>query len=132
TVDNMLLFQEAVQPANDLRYLIETYRTGSFIPKVTVYSNYYNKVDDQTFGIDLEARATADRKRVPSIVTTILTYLDNHYPDLEDDEVMRGVWLVDVPLGRTHKLRARVNNGKPVTPEAFEGFDVPTVASLLK
>lgn len=132
TVDNMLLFQEAVQPANDLRYLIETYRTGSFIPKVTVYSNYYNKVDDQTFGVDLEARATADRKRVPSIVTTILTYLDNHYPDLEDDEVMRGVWLVDVPLGRTHKLRARVNNGKPVTPEAFEGFDVPTVASLLK
>ena len=89
----MLLFQEAVQPANDLRYLIETYRTGSFIPKVTVYSNYYNRVDDQTFGVDLEARASSDRKRVPSIVTTILTYLDNHYPDLEDDEAMRGVWL---------------------------------------
>lgn len=132
TVDNMMLFQEAVQPLNDLRYLIETYRTGSFIPKVTIYSNYYNRVDDQTFGVDLEARASSDRKRVPSVVTTILTYLDNHYPDLEDDETMRGVWLVDVPLAQTHKLRSRVNNGKPVPPEAFVGFDVPTVASLLK
>ncbi|MBE3043239.1 hypothetical protein IMZ48_11845 [Candidatus Bathyarchaeota archaeon] len=132
TIDNMMLFQEAVQPASDLRYLIETYRTGSFIPKVTVYSNYYNRVDDQTFGVDLEARASSDRKRVPTIVTTILTYLDNHYPDLEDDETMRGVWLVDVPLAQTHKLRSRVNTGKAVSPEAFDGFDVPTVASLLK
>ncbi|SPO00689.1 related to RGD2 - GTPase activating protein [Cephalotrichum gorgonifer] len=132
SVDTMMLFQEAVQPASDLRYLIETYRTGSFIPKVTVYSNYYNRVDEQTFGIDLEARASSDRKRVPTIVTTILTYLDNHYPDLEDDAAMRGVWLADVPLTRTHKLRSRLNDGKPPSPEAFDGFDVATVASLLK
>ncbi|PKS10758.1 hypothetical protein jhhlp_002515 [Lomentospora prolificans] len=131
-VDNMMLFQEAVQPANDLRYLIENYRTGSFSPKVVVYGNYYNKVDQQTFGVDLEARATADKKRVPIIVTTILTYLDNHYPDLEDDVTMRNVWLADVPLTQTHKLRARVNDGKPVSPEVFADFDVPTVASLLK
>lgn len=32
---------------------------------------------EQTFGVDLEARARADRKRVPIIVTTILTFLDN-------------------------------------------------------
>lgn len=32
---------------------------------------------DQTFGVDLEARARADRKRVPIIVTSVLTYLDN-------------------------------------------------------
>jgi len=32
---------------------------------------------EQTFGVDLEARARADRKRVPVIVTTILTFLDN-------------------------------------------------------
>lgn len=37
---------------------------------------------DQVFGVDLEARARADRKRVPIIVTNILTFLDNrkyHY-----------------------------------------------------
>ncbi|OLN84482.1 Rho-GTPase-activating protein 8 [Colletotrichum chlorophyti] len=131
-VDNMMLFQETVQPLGDLRYLLENYRTGSFIPKVVVYENYYNKVDEQTFGVDLEARARADKKRVPIIITTILTYLDNHYPDLEGDEARRGVWLVDVPLQQVHKLRARLNDGKPIAPEVFEDFDIPTVASLFK
>jgi hypothetical protein len=32
---------------------------------------------DQTFGVDLEARARADRKRVPILVATVLTFLDN-------------------------------------------------------
>ena len=48
TVDNMLLYQETVQPIGDLRYLLENYRTGSFIPKVQTYDNYYNTVDGQT------------------------------------------------------------------------------------
>ncbi|KAK0616005.1 hypothetical protein B0T17DRAFT_619580 [Bombardia bombarda] len=132
TVDNMMLYQETVQPLGDLRYLLENYRTGSFTPKVVVYENYYNKVDEQTFGVDLEARARADKKRVPVIVTTLLTYLDHHYPDLEGDEARRGVWLHEVPLTQTHKLRAKINNGKPPALEVFSEFDVPTVASLLK
>ncbi|KAF7545281.1 hypothetical protein G7Z17_g9282 [Cylindrodendrum hubeiense] len=131
-VDQMMLFQETIQPQSDLRYLLENYRTGSFIPKVVVYENYYNKVDEHTFGIDLEARARADKKRVPVIVTTILTYLDHHYPDLEGDDARRSVWLVDVPLAQTHRLRAKVNDGKLISPEVFEEFDIPTVASLLK
>lgn len=132
TVDRMVLFQETVQPASDLRYLLENYRTGSFVPKVVVYENYYNKVDEQTFGVDLEARARADKKRVPAIVTTILTYLDHHYPDLEGDEARRAVWLVDVPLAQTHKLRAKVNDGRAISPDVFDAFDIPTVAGLLK
>lgn len=132
TVDKMMLFQETVQPQGDLRYLLESYRTGSFVPKVVVYENYYNKADEQTFGVDLEARARADKKRVPIVVTTILTYLDHHYPDLEGDEARRGVWLVDVPLAQTHKLRARVNDGKNFSAEVLNDYDVPTVASLLK
>lgn len=132
TVDKMMLFQETIQPEGDLRYLLENYRTGSFVPKVVVYENYYNKADEQTFGVDLEARARADKKRVPIIVTTILTYLDHHYPDLEGDEARRGVWLVDVPLAQVHKLRARLNDGKTFSPEILAEYDVPTVASLLK
>lgn len=77
TVDNMLLYQETVQPQGDLRYMLESYRTGSFIPRVVTYESYYNSVDEQSFGVDLEARARADRKRVPMIVTGILTYLDH-------------------------------------------------------
>lgn len=132
TVDRMVLYQETVQPMGDLRYLLENYRTGSYAPKVVTYENYYNRVDEQTFGIDLEARARADKKRVPLIITMLLTYLDNHYPDLEGDEARRGVWLVDVPLAQSHKLRAKINNGKPFTQEDIAEFDVPTVANVFK
>ena len=132
TVDNMMLYQETIQPLGDLRYLLENYRTGAFVPKVQVYDNYYNHVDEQTFGVDLEARARADRKRVPTIITTLLTFLDQHYPDLEGDEVRRGIWLVDVPLAATHHLRATINNGKSVPREVLERYEIPIVASALK
>lgn len=132
TVDNMMLYQETVQPLGDLRYLLESYRTGGFAPKVTVYENYYNSADEQTFGVDIEARARADRKRVPNVVTTILTFLDTHYPDMEGDEARRGIWLVDVPLPLTHRLRSEINNGKAVPPEVLEHYEMPVVAGVLK
>ena len=132
TVDKMMLYQETVQPMSDLRYLLENYRTGGFAPKVVVYENYYNSADEQTFGVDLEQRARADRKRVPALVTTILTFLDRRYPDLEGDEARRSIWLVDVPLHQTHRLRDVLNNGKPFTVETLEPYDVPIIASVLK
>lgn len=48
TVDKMMLFQETVQPLGDVRYLLENYRTGPFIPRVTTYENYYNSVDGKS------------------------------------------------------------------------------------
>jgi hypothetical protein len=132
TVDKMMLYQETVQPLGDLRYLLENYRTGGFIPKVTVYENYYNSADEQTFGVDLEARARADRKRVPAIITSILTFLDNRYPDLEGDEARRGVWLVEVPLQQTHRLRSVLNTGKPFSLDILDQFEIPIIASVLK
>ncbi|KAF2169093.1 hypothetical protein M409DRAFT_53044 [Zasmidium cellare ATCC 36951] len=132
TVDNMMLFQETVQPQGDLRYMLENYMTGNFLPKVTVYENYYNNNDEQTFGVDIEARARSDRKRVPLIITTILTFLDSHYPDLEGDEARRSIWLVEVPLAATHHLRNQINTGKIVPQELLEKYEVPIVASVLK
>lgn len=132
TVDKMMLYQETVQPVGDLRYLLENYRTGGFVPKVVVYENYWNSADEQTFGVDLEARARSDRKRVPAIITTILTFLDHRYPDLEGDDARRNVWLVDVPLHQTHRARELLNTGKPFSVETLEPFDIPIIASVLK
>ncbi|KAJ9388756.1 hypothetical protein DTO063F5_2404 [Paecilomyces variotii] len=132
TVDHMMLFQETIQPLGDLRYLLENYRTGSFVPKVQAYENYYGSVEDQVFGVDLEARARADRKRVPILVTTILTFLDNHYPDLEGDEARRAIWLHDVPLAATHHLRNALNYAKTDAREVLEKYEIPIVASVLK
>ena len=131
-VDHMMLYQETVQPMADLRYFLENYRTGAFVPKVTPYENYYGSVEDQTFGVDLEARARADRKRVPIIITAILMFLDNHYPDLEGDEARRNIWLVDVPLAATHHLRNQINNGAAIPREVLERYEIPIVASVLK
>lgn len=69
---------------------------------------------------------------MPVLITTILTFLDNHYPDLEGDEARRGIWLVDVPLAQTHDLRNTINTGKRFSDEVLEKYDIPIVASALK
>jgi hypothetical protein len=48
SIDNMLLYQETIQPEKDLRFMIESYRTGGFAPKVLVYENYYNSAEGKT------------------------------------------------------------------------------------
>jgi hypothetical protein len=45
TVDHMMLYQETIQPLGDLRYLLENYRTGGFVPKIQAYENYYGSVE---------------------------------------------------------------------------------------
>ncbi|KAF3398450.1 Rho-GTPase-activating protein 8 [Penicillium rolfsii] len=132
TVDHMMLYQETIQPLGDLRYLLENYRTGGFVPRVQAYENYYGSVEEQNFGVDLEARARVDRKRVPILVTTILTYLDNAYPELEGDEARRGIWLHNPPLTQTHQLRNALNNSKVDYREVLPKFEIPIVASVLK
>lgn len=44
TIDHMMLYQETIQPLGDLRYMLENYRTGGFVPKVQAYENYYGSV----------------------------------------------------------------------------------------
>ena len=71
TVDKMMLYQETVQPLGDLRYLLENYRTGPFVPKVTIYENYYNNVDGKysplTWHNIHPAECLAQNKRLVSI-----------------------------------------------------------------
>jgi hypothetical protein len=45
TVDHMMLYQETIQPLGDLRYLLENYRTGGFVPRIQAYENYYGSVE---------------------------------------------------------------------------------------
>lgn len=49
TVDHMMLYQETIQPLGDLRYLLENYRTGGFVPRVQAYENYYGSVEGMAF-----------------------------------------------------------------------------------
>ena len=93
----------------------------------------YDNADlDQTFGVDIELRARADYKRVPSIISGMLMHLDGRYPELEDDEKRKAVWLTNVPLPKTHELRAKLNNGKVPDPEILKEYDITIVAAALK
>jgi hypothetical protein len=132
SMDNMVLFQESISPANDLNFLIESYKTGQFVPKTVVYENYYNAVDDQTFGVDIELRARQDKKRVPNIVATLLSYMDEAYPVLENDEKRQKLWIRNVPLRLTHALREELNTGKAVDKQILAKYDHPIVASCLR
>lgn len=49
TVDHMMLYQETIRPLGDLRYLLENYRTGGFVPRVQAYENYYGSVEGMLF-----------------------------------------------------------------------------------
>jgi hypothetical protein len=45
SIDNMLVWQETIQLEKDLRFIVESYRTGGFVPKVLTYENYYNSAE---------------------------------------------------------------------------------------
>lgn len=132
SMDTMLLFQESLSPLGDLKYMIESYRSGNFNPKVVTYENYYNNVDEQTYGVDLELRSRADRKRVPNIVATFLSYMDEKYPGMPNDETRQKVWLRIVPLHLQHQLRSSINNGKPVDKKVLAEYDSAIVAAAFK
>lgn len=132
SVDKYLLYQETVVIERDLLYLVESYKTGGFAPRVAVYDNYYSPAEGWTFGIDLELRCRGDGKRLPQIISTSLRHLDDEYPVLENDEVRLSVWTGDVPLKKAHELRKELNNGKPVNIETLAKYPAPVVASMLK
>jgi len=65
------------------------------------------------------------------IFDTLLTTA-SEYPLLDGDEARRAIWLFDVPLAATHRLRNEVNNGKPILDEVLDAYELPVIASLLK
>src|SRR5271155_3741511 len=61
SVDNMLLYQETIQPEKDIRFIIESYRTGDFVPKVLAYENYYNSAEGSPFQDSTHIRSNIRR-----------------------------------------------------------------------
>lgn len=63
----------------------------------------------------------------PAVLLTLV-----EYPLLDGDEARRAIWLFDVPLAATHRLRNEVNHGKPILDEVLDAYELPVIASLLK
>ncbi len=132
-VEKLILYQETINPLNDLNFLLDNYKTGSYTPKVILYDNYYKSSDSQVFGVDLEARCRVDNKKVPLIISGILSYMDSIYPIMENDEIRQLIWITQVKLKSTHELRKKLNIPGPIMKrEILSDCEPSVIASVLK
>lgn len=137
TIEKLTDSESRMDPAADLLRTIEENRVGFFQPQVITYNNYYNPGSYQTFGIDLETRCRSDNRLVPLILSALLSYMDQAYPEMENDHKRAVVWTEPVKLHDVHHLRQLLI--KPFKEEA-EIIDVirsanvqpSTVASVFK
>lgn len=128
------VLEETINPANDLKFLIENFSTGQFKPNVILYDNYYNSNIKQTFGVDLSVKSRLDHKVVPVLVQCVLSHLDKVYPDLENDDQRMNLWIKPVLLTTVHQIRFEVNDESDPAKinEVLQKSEPAAVANLLK
>ncbi|KAG0288046.1 hypothetical protein BGZ98_004407, partial [Dissophora globulifera] len=130
--DHLLIFQEALRPNNDVQYVIEQYRTGSFVPIPTLYNNFYHGAGlDQVFGVSIDKHAHFTRKKVPQIVMKCLTRIKKSSVGLTNEQKL-AFWTAEVPLSDIHILRNKMNQGGKITQKLLRLFDVATVVGVLR
>ncbi|CDO92898.1 unnamed protein product [Kluyveromyces dobzhanskii CBS 2104] len=137
TIEKLTNSETLIDPAVDLLRTIEENRVGFFQPRVIPYNNYYNPGNYQTFGVDLETRCRCDKRLVPLILSAILLYMDQAYPEMENDHKRAVVWTKPVKLHEVHRLRQLLI--KPFKEESeiiailkSEKADPSTVANVFK
>ncbi|KAF9205405.1 hypothetical protein BGZ49_004086 [Haplosporangium sp. Z 27] len=130
--DHLLIFQEALRPANDVQYIIEQYRTGAFVPMPTLYNNFYHGSGlDQVFGVNIDTHCNFTRKKVPQIVMKCLTRIKKSSVSLTNEQKL-ACWTADVPLADIHVLRNKINHGGKITQKLLRLFDMATVVGVLR
>lgn len=133
-VDKSMAFHDTMNPESDLLNLIETYKTGPFIPHPRVFDDYFNSLDSVVFGSDLQKRSTHDGRSVPKLLSSILIHLDSVYPSMKDDDERINTWLKALsPLAKVHEVRSALNDPKfDITDEVLSKFSPAALAETLK
>ncbi|KAG0010510.1 hypothetical protein BGZ80_001425 [Entomortierella chlamydospora] len=130
--DHLLIFQEALRPANDVQYIIEQYRTGAFVPMPTLYNNFYHGSGlDQVFGVNIDKHCNFTRKKVPQIVMKCLTRIKKSSVALTNEQKL-ACWTAEVPLADIHALRNKINQGGKITQKLLRLFDMATIVGVLR
>ncbi|EEB08588.2 rho-type GTPase activating protein Rga8 [Schizosaccharomyces japonicus yFS275] len=132
TADQIGVFHEIIQPDAEVRFILESHATGPFLPHVEVHEDYYNNVDEQTFGVELDFLARRDKKRVPLLISTILSYLDECYPAFESDDQRQMIWTRSPPLSSIHQLREAIIQSNGISREILTHYDPQVIVGLLK
>ncbi|KAI1796635.1 hypothetical protein LXA43DRAFT_1071262 [Ganoderma leucocontextum] len=135
----------AYQPEQDIKVLIERYRTGPFRPVAQVYESISHDENDVVFGIDLRrwadgaywnAASPGERKEeLPPVLLALLAALDEAYGRLPNDMEKRKTWIYEVPLPAVHHLRETLNAVPPeedIPHDLLQKYDAPVLASGVK
>ncbi|KAG2213980.1 hypothetical protein INT47_001250 [Mucor saturninus] len=132
TFDNMMLYQETLEPDKDVQFIVEQYRTEcpEFYFLTRVYPLYQKLKADQLFGVHLEEITRAQPSLVPPLVSQGLSVIESGFSRLYDEEKSL-VWTTSVPLDRVHAAREEINHCT-VDKTALEKYDVLLLASLIR
>ncbi|KAG2230860.1 hypothetical protein INT48_009241 [Thamnidium elegans] len=131
TFDNMMLYQETLEPDKDVQFIVEQYRTGQYNPRPVLYENYFDgAAKDQLFGVPLDEITRTQSSLVPQLVSQGLSVIESAFLKLHDEE-KRLVWTKCIPLDRIYEARAVINHGK-FNQETLETFDILLLASLIR
>ncbi|KAI0693202.1 hypothetical protein C8T65DRAFT_668442 [Cerioporus squamosus] len=137
----------AYQPEQDIKVLIERYRTGPFRPVAQVYESIAHDESDVVFGIDLRKWADAaywsvasppggeKKEELPPVLASLLGALLEAYPKLPNDMERRKTWIYEVPLPAVHHLRETLNAVPPeedIPHDVLQKYDAPVLASGVK
>ncbi|KAG8861445.1 hypothetical protein FRB96_002894 [Tulasnella sp. 330] len=151
--DRSSVLISSFMPENDVKALIERYRTGPFRPDPKIYESITHEMDS-SFGIDLrkwagegafqqirsigsvdDMHSEIARADLPPVLTALLEALQSAYSKLPSDDQRRKTWIYEVPLASVHHLRATLNTlplDMPVSQDLFVKCDTPVLASTVK
>ncbi|KAI9032777.1 hypothetical protein CLU79DRAFT_727913 [Phycomyces nitens] len=131
--DRMMLYQETLRPDQDVRFIVEQYRTGRYCPCPIVYQNHFHgPASGQVFGIPLEELARARQLIVPPLISQGLVVIESGFTKLYDEEKNKA-WTTQLPLDRVHAAREEVNYSPvAMSPDYLERYDVLLLASLIR
>ncbi|KAI9308719.1 hypothetical protein BJ944DRAFT_227507 [Cunninghamella echinulata] len=131
--DQMMLYQETLNPEKDIQAIVEQYRIGKFCPRPILYENYfYGSVNNQLFGVPLQNVVENENTHIPLLLENGLTIIESALPQLHVKEQIK-IWIAPLPLDLIHKARNDLNfTMAPITQDMLKKYDVILLASVIR
>ncbi|CAO3640373.1 unnamed protein product [Cunninghamella blakesleeana] len=131
--DEMMLYQETLNPEKDIQAIIEQYRIGKFCPRPILYENYfYGLVNYQLFGVPLQNVIDNEQTHVPLLLENGLLVIETALPQLLEKERNK-IWIAPLPLDLIHKVRNDLNSMMtPITQDVLKKYDIILLASIIR
>ncbi|CAO3636223.1 unnamed protein product [Cunninghamella echinulata] len=131
--DQMMLYQETLNPEKDIQAIVEQYRIGKFCPRPILYENYfYGSVNNQLFGVPLQNVVDNEKTHIPLLLENGLSIIESALPQLHEKEQSK-IWIAPLPLDLIHKARNDLNfTMAPITQDMLKKYDIILLASVIR